>query len=99
VFPMICAMSTWPATASSIGLVSGSRFFESYISDLVDHDVRQLTGIERPADMRRLTPPDAQLSIMTWRTSHWNGYAGPLVFGQAMVRRCYEAPTRASSAA
>jgi len=31
-----------------------SRFFESYISDLVNRDVRQLTDIERPADMRRL---------------------------------------------
>jgi predicted AAA+ superfamily ATPase len=31
-----------------------ARFFESYISDLVNRDVRQLTDIERPADMRRL---------------------------------------------
>src|SRR5260370_351652 len=31
-----------------------ARFFESYISDLVTRDVRQLTEIERPADMRRL---------------------------------------------
>jgi predicted AAA+ superfamily ATPase len=30
------------------------RFFESYITDLVNRDVRQLTEIERPADMRRL---------------------------------------------
>ena len=31
-----------------------ARFFESYISDLVNRDVRQFTDIERPADMRRL---------------------------------------------
>jgi predicted AAA+ superfamily ATPase len=31
-----------------------SRFFESYITDLINRDVRQLTEIERPADMRRL---------------------------------------------
>jgi len=31
-----------------------ARFFESYISDLINRDVRQLTEIERPADMRRL---------------------------------------------
>lgn len=31
-----------------------ARFFESYISDLINRDVRQLTEIERPSDMRRL---------------------------------------------
>jgi predicted AAA+ superfamily ATPase len=31
-----------------------ARFYESYITDLVNRDVRQLTEIERPADMRRL---------------------------------------------
>jgi predicted AAA+ superfamily ATPase len=31
-----------------------ARFFESYISDLINRDVRQLSEIERPADMRRL---------------------------------------------
>lgn len=31
-----------------------ARFFESYITDLVNRDVRQLTEIERLADMRRL---------------------------------------------
>lgn len=31
-----------------------ARFFEAYISDLVNRDVRELTDIERPADMRRL---------------------------------------------
>lgn len=31
-----------------------ARFFESYITDLVNRDVRQLTEIARPADMRRL---------------------------------------------
>ncbi|GII75302.1 hypothetical protein Sru01_02840 [Sphaerisporangium rufum] len=31
-----------------------ARFFESYISDLVHRDVRQVSDIERPADIRRL---------------------------------------------
>jgi predicted AAA+ superfamily ATPase len=31
-----------------------TRFFESYVSDLVNRDVRQVSQIERPADMRRL---------------------------------------------
>ncbi len=31
-----------------------ARFFESYVSDLISRDVRQVSEIERPADMRRL---------------------------------------------
>lgn len=31
-----------------------ARFFESYISDIINRDVRQLTDIERARDMRRL---------------------------------------------
>lgn len=31
-----------------------SRFFDSYITDLVTRDVRQISDIERPAEMRRL---------------------------------------------
>lgn len=31
-----------------------ARFFESYLSDLINRDVRQLSDIGRPADMRRL---------------------------------------------
>ncbi|HEY1000900.1 MAG TPA: DUF4143 domain-containing protein [Streptosporangiaceae bacterium] len=31
-----------------------ARFFESYITDLINRDVRQLSEIERAADMRRL---------------------------------------------
>ena len=31
-----------------------ARFFESYVSDLINRDVRQVTAIERPADLRRL---------------------------------------------
>lgn len=30
------------------------RFFESYVSDLINRDVRQISEIERPADLRRL---------------------------------------------
>jgi uncharacterized protein len=36
-----------------------ARFFESYISDQVNRNVRQLTDIELPADMRRLVCPVA----------------------------------------
>jgi predicted AAA+ superfamily ATPase len=31
-----------------------SRFFESYIADLINRDVRQVSAIERPTDMRKL---------------------------------------------
>jgi len=31
-----------------------ARFFESYITDLINKDVKQLSDIERPADLRRL---------------------------------------------
>lgn len=31
-----------------------SRFFESYVSDMINRDVRQVSEIERPADLRRL---------------------------------------------
>lgn len=31
-----------------------ARFFESYVSDMINRDVRQVTDIERPLDMRRL---------------------------------------------
>lgn len=31
-----------------------ARFFEAYISDLINRDVRQISEIERPRDMRRL---------------------------------------------
>jgi predicted AAA+ superfamily ATPase len=31
-----------------------ARFFDSYITDLVTRDVRQISDIERPAEMRRL---------------------------------------------
>jgi predicted AAA+ superfamily ATPase len=31
-----------------------ARFFDSYVSDLITRDVRQLTDIQRPAEMRKL---------------------------------------------
>jgi len=31
-----------------------ARFFDSYVTDLVTRDVQQISGIERPAEMRRL---------------------------------------------
>jgi predicted AAA+ superfamily ATPase len=31
-----------------------ARFFDSYVTDLVTRDVRQISDIERPAEMRRL---------------------------------------------
>lgn len=30
------------------------RFFESYISDLINRDIKQISDIERPADLRRM---------------------------------------------
>jgi predicted AAA+ superfamily ATPase len=38
-----------------------ARFFDSYVTDLVTRDVRQISDIERPAEMRRL------LSVMAVR--------------------------------
>jgi predicted AAA+ superfamily ATPase len=31
-----------------------ARFFDSYVTDLVTRDVQQISGIQRPAEMRRL---------------------------------------------
>jgi predicted AAA+ superfamily ATPase len=44
----------YPEAVRRIDASRRARFFESYISDVINRDVRQLTEIERPADMRRL---------------------------------------------
>jgi uncharacterized protein len=44
----------YPEAVRRIDAGRRARFFESYISDVINRDVRQLTEIERPADMRRL---------------------------------------------
>jgi predicted AAA+ superfamily ATPase len=44
----------YPEAVRRIDLGRRARFFESYISDLISRDVRQVSEIERPADMRRL---------------------------------------------
>jgi predicted AAA+ superfamily ATPase len=44
----------YPEAVRRSDLGRRARFFESYISDLINRDVRQVTEIERPADMRRL---------------------------------------------
>lgn len=44
----------YPEAVRRADLGRRARFFESYISDLINRDVRQVTEIERPADMRRL---------------------------------------------
>lgn len=44
----------YPEAVRRTDLGRRARFFESYISDLINRDVRQVTEIERPADMRRL---------------------------------------------
>jgi predicted AAA+ superfamily ATPase len=48
-----------------------ARFFDSYVSDLITRDVRQIADIERPAEMRRL------LSVIAARM-------GNLVVAQAL---------------
>ncbi len=44
----------YPEAVRRTDLGRRARFFESYISDLINRDVRQLSEIERSADMRRL---------------------------------------------
>jgi predicted AAA+ superfamily ATPase len=44
----------YPEAVRRTDLGRGARFFESYVSDLISRDVRQVSEIERPADMRRL---------------------------------------------
>lgn len=44
----------YPEAVRRTDLGRRARFFESYIADLINRDVRQVTEIERPADMRRL---------------------------------------------
>jgi uncharacterized protein len=44
----------YPEAIHRTDLGRRARFFESYVSDLINRDVRQVSEIERPADMRRL---------------------------------------------
>jgi uncharacterized protein len=44
----------YPAAVRRADLGRRGRFFESYVSDVINRDVRQVSEIERPADMRRL---------------------------------------------
>ncbi|MGH3872530.1 MAG: hypothetical protein ACRDSR_13660 [Pseudonocardiaceae bacterium] len=44
----------YPEAVCRADLGRRARFFESYVSDLISRDVRQVSEIERPADMRRL---------------------------------------------
>ncbi|MGA9309498.1 MAG: ATP-binding protein [Pseudonocardiaceae bacterium] len=44
----------YPEAVRRTDLGRRARFFESYVSDLISRDVRQVAEIERPADMRRL---------------------------------------------
>ncbi len=44
----------YPEAVRRTDLGRRARFFESYVSDLINRDVRQLSDIGRPADMRRL---------------------------------------------
>ena len=49
-----------------------ARFFDSYVTDLVTRDVRQISDIEHPAEMRRL------LSAIRWRwTWCWSTRPAP----------------------
>jgi predicted AAA+ superfamily ATPase len=61
-----------------------TRFFESYVSDLINRDVRQVSDIERPADMRRLVNViAAQMASL----SVPNAIAGTLQLPASTVRR------------
>lgn len=44
----------YPEAVRRTGTGRRARFFESYITDLINRDIRQITEIERAADMRRL---------------------------------------------
>ncbi|MEN3361927.1 MAG: uncharacterized protein V7637_5909, partial [Mycobacteriales bacterium] len=44
----------YPEAVRRADLGRRSRLFDSYISDLINRDIRQVSEIERPADMRRL---------------------------------------------
>jgi hypothetical protein len=44
----------YPEAVRRTDLGRRARFYESYIGDLIARDVRQVSQIERPADMRRL---------------------------------------------
>lgn len=44
----------YPEAVRRADLGRRARFFESYVTDLINRDVRQVSEIERPADMRRL---------------------------------------------
>jgi uncharacterized protein len=44
----------YPQAVHRTDLGRRGRFLESYISDLINRDVRQVSDIERPTDMRRL---------------------------------------------
>lgn len=44
----------YPQAVRRTDLGRRGRFFESYVSDLINKDVRQISDIERSADMRRL---------------------------------------------
>ena len=44
----------YPEAVRRADLGRRARFFEAYVADLISRDVRQVSDIERPADLRRL---------------------------------------------
>lgn len=44
----------YPESVRRTDLGRRARFFEAYVSELINRDVRQVSDIERPGDMRRL---------------------------------------------
>jgi predicted AAA+ superfamily ATPase len=44
----------YPEAVRRVDLGRRARFFEAYVADLINRDVRQVSEIERPADLRRL---------------------------------------------
>lgn len=74
----------YPEAVRRVDLGRRARFFESYLSDLVTRDVRQVTAIERPADMRRLLSAVAAAMATTAVPA---AFAGRLQLPASTVKR------------
>lgn len=73
-----------PAAVARSDTGRRARFFESYVSDLINRDVRQVSDIERPADMRRLlNVVAAQMAMLAVPTA----VAGRMQLPATTVRR------------
>lgn len=74
----------YPEAVARTDVGRRARFFESYVSDLVNRDVRQVSDIERPADLRRLlNVVAAQMATLAAP----NAVAGRLQVPRSTLRR------------